>query len=153
MNKAFEKAIASARYFKNKGEIDMWHCIWHEGKPYDYHLFVDYCLELKKDITLAVIYKTNKLEDGTYQIDTSHDLYVHQFRDKVKPSSKLKKIYKVVTTSIATTTYTFEAKSEEDARDQFLSGSIDYSYDDQDYHDETIDDVQFYKYEESNEDI
>ena len=40
MNKeAQRKAIASARYFKNKGEIDMWHSVWHEGKPYDYHLY------------------------------------------------------------------------------------------------------------------
>ena len=36
-----KKAIASARYFKNKKETDMWHCIWHEGKPYDYHLILD----------------------------------------------------------------------------------------------------------------
>ena len=28
MNEAFEKAVASARYFKNKGEIDMWHLLW-----------------------------------------------------------------------------------------------------------------------------
>ena len=84
MNKAYEKAIASARYFKNKGEIDMWHCVWHEGKPYDYHLFVDFDVELNKDICLMVVYKTYKLKDGTYDIDCNHCLYVHQFRNLSK---------------------------------------------------------------------
>ena len=84
MNKAYEKAIASARYFKNKGEIDMWHCVWHEGKPYDYHLFVDFDSLYEKSICMLVVYKTNKLEDGTYEVDTSHDLFAYQFKSLSK---------------------------------------------------------------------
>ena len=84
MNKAYEKAIASARYFKNKGEIDMWHCVWHEGKPYDYHLFVDFDYLYEKSICMLVVYKTNKLEDGTYEVDTSHDLFAYQFKSLSK---------------------------------------------------------------------
>ena len=64
----------------------------------------------------------------------------------------MKKIYKVITSSIATRTYIFEAKSETDAREKFLSGQIDYSYDDIDYHDESIDDVEFHKHEEREND-
>ena len=41
MKEVIKKAVASARYFKNKKETDMWHCIWHDGKPYDYHLILD----------------------------------------------------------------------------------------------------------------
>lgn len=88
MNKAYEKAIASARYFRNKGEIDMWHCVWHEGKPYDYHLFVDFDYEQNKDICMMVVYKTYKLKDGTYDIDCNDSLYVHQFKDLSKEQWK-----------------------------------------------------------------
>ena len=87
MNKAYKKAIASARYFRNKGEIDMWHCVWHEGKPYDYHLFVDFDYEQNKDICMMVIYKTYKLKDGTYDIDCNDSLYVHQFKNLSKKQS------------------------------------------------------------------
>ena len=78
--KAIEKAIRSARYFKNKGEVDMWHSIWHKGKPYDYHLYAEYDYEYEKDICLMVIYEVFKLKDGTYDCNTDNSLYVHQFK-------------------------------------------------------------------------
>jgi len=81
--KAIEKAIRSARYFKNKGEVDMWHSIWHKGKPYDYHLYAEYDYEYEKDICVMVIYEVLKLKgkDGDYfEVNIENDLYVHQFK-------------------------------------------------------------------------
>tara|TARA_R100001443_G_scaffold116412_1_gene136760 strand:+ start:1541 stop:1660 length:120 start_codon:yes stop_codon:yes gene_type:complete len=38
MKEVIKKAVASARYFKNKKEVDMWHSIWHEGNPNQWRL-------------------------------------------------------------------------------------------------------------------
>lgn len=73
MNKAFEKAIASARYFKNKGEIDMWHCIWHDGKPYDYHLYVE------DGVSEVYIYDVDKI-NNEYVVNTDKTLHIHTFK-------------------------------------------------------------------------
>ena len=75
-----KKAVESARYFKNKGEVDMWHSIWHNGTPYDYHLYAEYDYEKEKDICIMVIYEVLKLKDGTYEVNIENDLYVHQFK-------------------------------------------------------------------------
>ena len=75
-----KKAVDSARYFKNKGEVDMWHSIWHNGKPYDYHLYAEYDYEKEKDICIMVIYEVLKLKDDTYEVNIENDLYVHQFK-------------------------------------------------------------------------
>ena len=81
---AQRKAIASARYFKNKGEVDMWHTVWHEGKPYDYHLLAEYDYVYHNDFCIVVIYEVDKLEDGTYQTNTGNELWIHQFKDLPK---------------------------------------------------------------------
>jgi len=81
---AKRKAIASARYFKNKGEIDMWHSVWHKGKPYDYHLLTEFDYEYEKHICLMVVYEVDKLKDGTYETNIGNELLVHQFKDLPK---------------------------------------------------------------------
>tara|TARA_B100000941_G_scaffold288603_1_gene265827 strand:+ start:762 stop:1178 length:417 start_codon:yes stop_codon:yes gene_type:complete len=86
MNKAYKKAIASARYFKNKGEIDMWHCVWHEGKPYDYHLNTDLDLDCPSGshVCEVYVYACIKKPDGFYDTDTSKTLHIHRFKDLPK---------------------------------------------------------------------
>lgn len=69
---AKRKAIASARYFKNKGEIDMWRSVWHEGKPYDYHLYEE------DGVSEVYIYQVKKV-NGKYKVDTSTTLHIHTF--------------------------------------------------------------------------
>jgi hypothetical protein len=69
---AKRKAIASARYFKNKGEIDMWHSVWHKGKPYDYHLYEE------NGVSEVYVYKVKKV-NGQYEVDTSTTLHIHTF--------------------------------------------------------------------------
>lgn len=139
MNKAFEKAIASARYFKNKGEIDMWHCIWHDGKPYDYHLYVE------DGVSEVYIYDVDKI-NNEYKVNTDKTIHIHKF----KPSKKSIKEYKITTESICTTQYIIEANSEEEARDIFLSGNYGVEID-REERDETIEDVTLE--EKDNEDI
>tara|TARA_R100000664_G_C2735311_1_gene124891 strand:- start:929 stop:1213 length:285 start_codon:yes stop_codon:yes gene_type:complete len=86
MNKAFQKAVLSARYFKNKGEIDMWHGIWHKDKPYDYHLYTDIDLDCpnRSYICEVYVYACFKRKDGYYEADTSNTLHIHRFRDLPK---------------------------------------------------------------------
>ena len=86
MDEAFEKAVASARYFKNKGEIDMWHTVWQDSEPYDYHLYTDINLDCPNCsyICEVYVYAIIRQEDGFYDTDTSKALYVHRFRDLPK---------------------------------------------------------------------
>jgi len=75
---AKRKAIASARYFKNKGEIDMWHSVWHDGKPYDYHLYrIPY--DEEDGVRLVYIYDVKKV-NRQYEVDTSTILHTHIFK-------------------------------------------------------------------------
>ena len=69
---AKRKAIASARYFKNKGEIDIWHSVWHKGKPYDYHLYEE------NGVSEVYVYDVKKV-NGQYEVDTSTTLHIHTF--------------------------------------------------------------------------
>ena len=66
MEQIIKKAVASARYFKNKKETDMWHCIWHEGKPYDYHLILDNYGENDELLYEVDIYSVPKLKNGEW---------------------------------------------------------------------------------------
>ena len=86
MSKAFQKAVASARYFKNKGEIDMWRSVWHDGKPYDYHLNTDLDLDCpdRSHVCEVYVYACIKKQDGFYDTDTSKTLHIHRFRDLPK---------------------------------------------------------------------
>jgi len=66
IRKAVSKAVASARYFKNKKETDMWHTVWHMGKPYDYHLILDDYGE-NSDLAYEVdIYSVPKKKNGEW---------------------------------------------------------------------------------------
>ena len=78
MNKeAQRKAIASARYFKNKGEIDMWHSVWHEGKPYDYHLYEE---DGVREVYIYDVKKVNGEYGVTFEVDTGTTLHIHTFK-------------------------------------------------------------------------
>ena len=108
MNKAFEKAIASARYFKNKGETDMWHCIWHDGKPYDYHLYVE------DGVSEVYIYDVDKI-NNEYKVNTDKTIHIHKF----KPSSKMKTYnFKLDFVTWHDKNFMIEAKNEEEAKDK-----------------------------------
>ena len=88
--KAIEKAIRSARYFKNKGEVDMWHSVWHNGKPYDYHLCLDnYSAngELLYELEIYLVPKTKNGEWGNLN-DLVH-LHTHTFLYKGQQDPRL----------------------------------------------------------------
>ena len=57
-----EKVIATAREFKDQGECDIWHTIWHEGIPYDMHLMLDQSLEDQKHEYEVFVYPVK--QDG-----------------------------------------------------------------------------------------
>ena len=61
-----KKVVASARYFKNKKETDMWHCTWYEGKPYDYHLILDNYGANGELLYEVDIYSVPKLKKGEW---------------------------------------------------------------------------------------
>lgn len=71
-----KKVMASARYFKNKKEVDMWHCIWHEGKPYDYHLCLDNYGANDELIYEVDIYAIPKYKEGI-NINLNDLVYLH----------------------------------------------------------------------------
>ena len=80
MKQVIKKAVASARYFKNKKETDMWHCIWHLGKPYDYHLLLDNYGENDELSYEVDIYSVPIMKDGEYaNYNDLRHLHTHTF--------------------------------------------------------------------------
>ena len=63
-----EKVIATARAFKDQGECDIWHTIWHHGVPYDMHLMLDQSLEDQKHEYEVLVYPVKK--DEKRRVDT-----------------------------------------------------------------------------------
>ena len=84
-----EKIIATAREFKDQGECDIWHTIWHEGVPYDMHLMLDQSLEDKKWEYEVLVYPVKKDENGEWTRGVVNDpkhcdilLFKHTFPDR-----------------------------------------------------------------------
>jgi len=84
-----EKVIATARKFKDEGEGDIWHTIWHEGVPYDMHLMLDQSLEDKKWEYEVLVYPVKQDENGEWTrgvvTDPEHCdelLFKHTFPDR-----------------------------------------------------------------------
>ena len=114
MEQVIKKAVASARYFKNKKETDMWHCIWHEGKPYDYHLILDNYGENDELSYEVDIYSVPKLKNGEWgQLNDLVHLHTHTF--PYNPKLFGTKKYKVCMSGWTKTTLEIEAESEEEA--------------------------------------
>jgi len=109
-----KKVIASARYFKNKKEVDMWHCVWHEGKPYDYHLCLDNYGkdgELLYEVDIySVPIKKNGMLGGLNEL-----VYLHTHTFPYDPKLFGTKKYKVYMSGWTKTTLEIEAESEEEA--------------------------------------
>ena len=109
-----KKDIASARYFKNKKEVDMWHCVWHEGKPYDYHLCLDNYGkdgELLYEVDIySVPIKKNGMLGGLNEL-----VYLHTHTFPYDPKLFGTKKYKVYMSGWTKTTLEIEAESEEEA--------------------------------------
>jgi len=61
-----DKIINTARKFKDEGEGDIWHTIWHEGVPYDMHLMLDQSLEDKKWEYEVLVYPVLQDENGEW---------------------------------------------------------------------------------------
>ena len=84
-----EKVIATAREFKDQGECDIWHTIWHDGVPYDMHLMLDQSLEDKKWEYEVLVYPVKKDENGEWTRGVVNDpehcdilLFKHTFPDR-----------------------------------------------------------------------
>ena len=84
-----EKVIATAREFKDKGECDIWHTIWHDGVPYDMHLMLDQSLEDQKHEYEVLVYPVKQDENGEWTRGVVNDpencdtlLFKHTFPDR-----------------------------------------------------------------------
>ena len=84
-----EKVIATARKFKDQGECDIWHTIWHDGVPYDMHLMLDQSLEDQKHEYEVLVYPVLQDENGEWTRGVVNDpehcdnlLFKHTFPDR-----------------------------------------------------------------------
>ena len=57
--------IATARKFKDEGECDIWHTIWHDGVPYDMHLMLDQSLEDKNGSMKCLSIPSSKMKTAS----------------------------------------------------------------------------------------
>ena len=83
-----KKVIESALLYKDQGECDIWHTIWHNDIPYDYHLILDQSIEEEKHEYEVCVYPVLQDEKGEWSRGVVSDpdtcdvlLYKHTFPD------------------------------------------------------------------------